>query len=93
MTHKHDIGISLHYGIFLEHHKGDQVKSLDDLWEAVSKRQSVFAPSLEWFRSPRPAAFVMNYQGNTLRRILDAGLWIYKKPNYAGGGNAPWSRP
>lgn len=22
-----------------------------------------------------------------------AGLWIYKKPNYAGGGNAPWSRP
>ena len=76
---------------YLESRKGKQIKSLKGLAKAAEEKRSVFAPSLEWFRNPRPAAFVMRLQGHSLLYLFRSGMYVYK-PCRDGFGKAPWNR-
>ena len=55
------------------------ITNLEELKQAVGKRQAVYVPSSPcWFR-PRPAAFIINQQEGVLLKLIKAGMFIYKK--------------
>jgi hypothetical protein len=66
--------------------KPKQIKTLAQLLKAAEARRSVIVPSLSYFRRPQPAAFVINLQGRQLLKLLNAGMYIYKRPV------GPWSK-
>jgi hypothetical protein len=57
-----------------------KVESLWQLSKAVEARKSVVVPTWSPFSKRRPAAFVMNLQGTVIMQMLNAGMYIYEKP-------------
>lgn len=55
-----------------------QIKSLADLALAKDGKRSVTCPSSPCFKGPTPAAFVMNYTGEIILRLISTGLFIYQ---------------
>jgi len=60
-----------------------QIKTLDDLYDAVENRKSVVIKEWGWHQKDRvfPAAFVLNFNGGLLRTILRSRVFIYEKPS------------
>ena len=56
-----------------------KINSLYDLHDAAINRQSVVCPKCQPWKSPRPAAFVMNLQGCVILRLFKHGMYIYQK--------------
>ena len=46
---------------------------------AAKKKQAVFSDCYYSIKPYKPAAFVINFSGNTLFKIINSGLYIYKK--------------
>lgn len=55
----------------------ERITSLQELAKAREEKKSVHCPGLRCFAGPSPAAFVMNYTGDLLHRIIQSGLFIY----------------
>lgn len=63
--------------------KGKQIMSLADLERARFSKRSVVA---DWIglKTPRPAAFIMQWSGELILRLLRSGLYIYEKEKRNG---------
>jgi hypothetical protein len=57
----------------------DWIDSLAALCEAVKKKKSVICPVSPCFNIPLPAAFIQNMQGVRIMKLIEMGLFIYKK--------------
>lgn len=62
-----------------------RIFTLEQLQDCALQRKAVVAPSLPYMRKPRPAAFVINFQGPQLVRLFRAGLFVYEAPKKEGG--------
>ena len=67
-----------------------KIDNLDKLYNAALARRSVYSKGERMMSSPRPAAFVMNMSGHTLRRLFIDGLYIYE-PKASRYGK--WTQP
>ena len=56
-----------------------RIVSIEQLYQAAKAKQSVICPKSQGLIAPRPAAFVLNFQGKQLRHLFVQGLYIYKK--------------
>jgi hypothetical protein len=56
----------------------DAIHTLQDLWVAAQRRQSVHIPGGSGLAGPKPAAFVMNLTGQTIMRQIERGLRVYR---------------
>ena len=65
---------------FGEKMKGKQITSLKELIAEAKAKRSIVA---DWrcFGPHRrlPAAFIVNWQGTIIQRLLDEGAWLYEK--------------
>lgn len=58
---------------------GKAVKTLRELKQLAVKRRSVVCPKLHAWSQRKPAAFIMNLQGEVILRLLNSGLYVYRK--------------
>ncbi len=58
--------------------KGLPILTLDGLMWAVKNKKAVICPKHGIGAHPMPAAVMINMQGSTIYRFLQAGLYIYK---------------
>lgn len=63
--------------------QGKRVRTLDGLHALCVARRSVVCPNSLCFAAPRPAAFVLNLNGDVLRRLFLSGMYIYHKEKAA----------
>jgi len=56
---------------------GRQIKSLNDLKVAAQSKRSVIVPN--WWGKPRPAAFILCFQGGVLCNLFNEGMFLYEK--------------
>lgn len=74
----------------------DQINTLQDLWVAAQRRQSVHIPGERGLGGPKPAAFIMNLTGQVILRMIERGLRVYRPApspyEKATGKPWPWSR-
>lgn len=67
-----------------------RIQDLHELSRAAINRKSVCVPKVECFRGPLPAAFVINMAGSIILRLINHGMFIYKKdPKKAYPGPTP----
>ena len=59
--------------------KGKKVTSLKQLCDLALDRKSVVCESY-CFRAHTPAAFMQNLQGAVINRLIQRGMYVYKKP-------------
>ena len=64
--------------------KGLPIMTLDGLHAAAIKKRSVIVPALHPWKKPRPAAFIMHLQGTVIRRLLNSGMYYYKRAENKG---------
>lgn len=57
---------------------GETVRSIFDLRRAAQNRKSVVCPHVRWQLKPCPAAWVLNYTGSMLCRLISSGMFVYK---------------
>lgn len=55
-----------------------RIKTLEDLVLARNEKRSVVCPEMHCFKEPSPAAFVINYTGEIIHRLISSGLYIYE---------------
>lgn len=58
---------------------GEQITNLEQLAKAAEDKRAVICPSLNCWRLPRPAAFVINEQGARLLRLFNSGMYLFIK--------------
>ena len=58
---------------------GRKINNLHQLDFARTQRKAVICPSNHCFKGPVPAAFVINMSGEILLRLINAGMYVYKK--------------
>lgn len=63
-----------------------QIKTLDALRLAADEKRSVIADSGPCFEHPTPAVVVLNMSGSVIIRLIDAGLYVYRR----NGEKRPW---
>jgi hypothetical protein len=57
----------------------DMIRTLQDLWVARVRRQSVWIPgNTAGICGPKPAAFIMNLTGEQIMRMIERGLQVYR---------------
>lgn len=59
-------------------HIGRRVRTLEQLHALALARKSVICPRSYSFGVRKPAAFVLNLNGDVLRRLFWHGLFVYK---------------
>jgi hypothetical protein len=70
----------------------DAIHTLQDLWVAGQRRQSVHIPGERGLGGPKPAAFVMNLTGQVIMRMIERGLRVYRPgiSPYEKATGKPW---
>lgn len=59
--------------------KNNQIKTLNELMEAVSNKKAVIVPNSRPWDKPKPASFMINLAGIVLLRLFGIGMFIYNK--------------
>lgn len=59
--------------------QGKQIKTLNQLYKAAIEKKAVFCPTARGFDTHIPAAFIINLQGVKILRLLNLGMFVYKK--------------
>ena len=60
-------------------HEGFKITSLSQLKMAANMKKSVWCPDVRYMNKPKPAAFVINMSGEIINRLLNSGMYLYKK--------------
>jgi hypothetical protein len=70
----------------------DAIHTLQDLWVAGQRRQSVHIPGGSGLEGPKPAAFIMNLTGHVIMRMIERGLRVYRPAanTYEKVTGKPW---
>ena len=63
---------------------GQRIHCLAQLIDARRARRAVVCPSWVGFVKPKPAAVVLNLNGEILYRMMMRGLYLYEKENAKG---------
>jgi hypothetical protein len=56
-----------------------QIFTLEALARVRENKGAIVVPAWEGFKTPKPAAFVMNMTGDTIFRMIKDGLFVYSK--------------
>ncbi len=64
--------------------KGQPILTLAGLNYWARQKRSVVCSSLRCFAGPSPAAFVINYSGAIVLRMIRAGMYLYEKKEKGG---------
>ena len=56
-----------------------RVFDLQQLSDLVTGRRSVYCPRVNGFTKPKPAAFIIQFSGAMLLRLLKSGMFVYEK--------------
>jgi hypothetical protein len=74
---------------------GIRVTTLEGIALAREGRRSLVCPSVYCWRTPRPAAVILNLSGEIILRLLREGLYLYEKPSppEKKGGVCPSCHP
>jgi len=59
--------------------RGDQIKTLSGLKQAVKEKRTVVMPEKWHWRNPCPAALVITLQNQLLAKLFYLGMFIYRK--------------
>lgn len=59
--------------------KGNMVLSLHGLHEYALQKRAVCSTVMQGLQNPKPAAFVMNFSGTLILRLINGGLYLYEK--------------
>lgn len=63
----------------------EQIKTLDELEAVARDKKCVVVPSMRPWEKPRPARFIFMLQGESILRMMRAGMYVYvpkEKPKH-----------
>jgi hypothetical protein len=69
---KSNAGVEMAYG-------DRKILGLNDLHQAAIEKRAVHCPRFGNWKTPKPAAFMLNLSGSILRRMLNSGMYVYPR--------------